>query len=75
MVSASEAQLSLARRNGKIELQVRDNGAGFDTSADAPDGHVGLQGMRERAALVGGELLVESGDAGTHLKFEVEVSR
>ncbi|NND02545.1 MAG: sensor histidine kinase, partial [Acidimicrobiia bacterium] len=43
---ASEAQLSLASRNGKVELQVRDNGAGFDSSEAAPDGHVGLQGMR-----------------------------
>jgi len=72
--NASEAQLSLARRNGKIELQVRDNGAGFDSTEAAPDGHVGLQGMRERAELVGGSLLVDSDDGGTKIRFEVEAT-
>lgn len=71
---ATEAQLSLARRNGRIELQVRDNGAGFDSTGDAPDGHVGLQGMKERAELVGGELNVVSDDEGTRIRFEVETS-
>lgn len=70
---ATSVQLSLARRNGKVELQVRDNGRGFDTSADAPEGHVGIQGMRERAELVGGRLDVASEPTGTHVHFVVEV--
>lgn len=70
---ATSVQLSLARRNGKVELQVRDNGRGFDPSADAPEGHVGIQGMRERAELVGGRLDVASEPTGTHVHFVVEV--
>ena len=47
-----------------LRLRVTDDGAGFDTSANAPG--FGLGGMRARAALVGGELSVRSGPgAGT----------
>lgn len=45
-----------------IRLTVEDNGRGFDaTAADGPaEGHFGLQGMRERLELLGGELQVVS---------------
>src|SRR6266513_5466956 len=32
-----------------LELQLRDNGAGFDTSMPGPEGHFGMAMMRERA--------------------------
>ncbi len=46
---------------GSMVLVVEDNGVGFDVSkqCDAVDG-MGLSGMRERAALVGGTLHVAS---------------
>ena len=43
---------------------VEDDGRGFDaesTAARRPNGRLGLLGMRERVALVGGTLTVESG--------------
>lgn len=41
-------------------LRVSDNGVGFDpTAAALLDDHWGLRGMRERAQLIGAELLVE----------------
>ncbi|WP_152361753.1 sensor histidine kinase [Microlunatus speluncae] len=46
-----------------IELEVSDDGRGFDTTAAAgaeEDGHFGLRGLRERAASVGGTFEVES---------------
>ena len=44
-----------------VELRVRDNGRGFDATAQEPDGQgIGLRGMAERARLVGGELTVTS---------------
>jgi len=46
-------------------LQVSDNGAGFELGA-ATDGY-GLRGMRDRLALAGGTLDVESGADGTTL--------
>lgn len=61
---ASTAVVSLTFHEGGVALDVRDDGAGFDTTAldDDPDslrGH-GLTGMRARARLLGGDLVIES---------------
>jgi signal transduction histidine kinase len=54
-----------------VRLVVQDDGRGFDTDR-IRDGGVGLLGMRERVALVGGRLTVESTEgAGTMLSVEV----
>jgi signal transduction histidine kinase len=53
-----------------LRLRVIDDGAGFDTTLDAPG--YGLGGMRERAELVGAELSVRSGPgAGTEVAVEL----
>ncbi|MFN2155314.1 MAG: ATP-binding protein, partial [Anaerolineae bacterium] len=55
-------------------LVVRDDGQGFDPTQPVPEGHYGLQGMRERAEMVGGVLTVDSAPSrGTTVRFEVEV--
>ncbi len=46
--------------NGQTTLIVADDGIGFDVKSSASSGHFGLVGMRERAALAGGRLSVES---------------
>lgn len=49
-------------------IDIRDNGAGFDTLRDVGDSHVGLHIMRERAHRIGAELTFESIPAnGTHI--------
>jgi len=50
--------VDLTTRDGGLDLCVRDNGSGFDT--DGPPTGLGLNGMAERARLVGGELSVYS---------------
>jgi two-component system sensor histidine kinase UhpB len=55
---ASRVDVDLTTRDGGLDLCVRDNGSGFDTDG-APTG-LGLNGMAERARLVGGELSVYS---------------
>ncbi len=58
--------------NGDILLQVSDDGRGFDLQQEAKSGHFGLAGMRERAALVGGELTVTSQPgAGTIVRLMI----
>ena len=52
------ASLILRRDGGRVRMQVRDSGDGFDTAA-CSDGF-GLTSMRERARSVGGELHVSS---------------
>ncbi|TIW20534.1 MAG: sensor histidine kinase [Mesorhizobium sp.] len=47
-------------QDDRMRLTIEDDGRGFDGRADPGPGHLGLAGMRERLALVGGELTVES---------------
>jgi signal transduction histidine kinase len=56
---AHYVEVTLARRNGQVWLTVRDDGRGFDESeVDAE--RFGLQGMYERAEMIGAQLSVES---------------
>jgi signal transduction histidine kinase len=50
----------------RVELEIADNGQGFDPHKRSEG--FGLLGMHERAALVGGEIGVESSPAGTTLR-------
>jgi signal transduction histidine kinase len=54
--------VELDYRGGGLRLRVRDNGPGPPLAA--PDGGLGLLGMRERAAAVGGELHVGAAAGG-----------
>ncbi len=57
-------------------LSVRDDGLGFDPAAARGSGRLGLDGMAERARLVGGELdLRSSPGAGTEADPEAAVIR
>lgn len=53
----------LLRTPASIQLLVEDDGSGFDVTSVLSQGtgpHLGLHGMRERVALVGGDILIES---------------
>jgi two-component system, NarL family, sensor histidine kinase DevS len=50
----------IGRRDGGVTAVVEDDGTGFDPAAVREDA-LGLVGMRERLALLGGTLAVESG--------------
>jgi signal transduction histidine kinase len=70
---ASQLQVEL-RYARDLTLRVGDNGTGIDPAvADrGKDGHFGLQGMRERAARIGGKLkLGSSSGSGTEIKLTV----
>jgi two-component system, NarL family, sensor histidine kinase YdfH len=49
----------VAEPDGELRLEVGDDGVGFDPGA-LKAGHFGLTGLRERIALVGGRIDVES---------------
>jgi signal transduction histidine kinase len=59
---ARQVRLRVARGPGAVEVEVTDDGRGFDPGRSS-DGF-GLSGMRERALLAGGELTVASQDGG-----------
>lgn len=52
--------LTLRHNNGALVLCVQDDGQGFVVEEGGANGRYGLVGMKERAALVSGALLVES---------------
>jgi signal transduction histidine kinase len=60
--SASSAAVYVRRRNGSVEIEVTDDGCGFAAPEQKVGvaGHLGLLGMRERAALLGGTFAIES---------------
>ncbi len=57
---ASRVRVRLARVKEGIILSVKDNGVGFDPRAGARPTAVGLPGIRERVAAMGGKCLIDS---------------
>jgi signal transduction histidine kinase len=59
---ARTVSVSLAQRDGGIEISVRDDGVGFDTArvAQPVPGHLGILSMSERAEMAGGTVEIES---------------
>ena len=66
---ARRVSVLLTRRNSALTAVVEDDGGGFDPT-ETGDGF-GIEGMRERVALLDGRLEVESSAAGTTLVAEV----
>ncbi len=56
----STVELKLEADSQRLQLTIADNGTGFLTDAEQPDGHFGLVGMRERAAEIGADLTINS---------------
>ena len=71
--------LTLTACHPKVLLQIRDDGVGFEppeTPAGRWSGGLGLYGMRERVANLGGRLSLNSAPgAGTLVRVEVPVSQ
>jgi len=70
---ANGVDVIFERNTDHVSLIVEDDGVGFDT--DSTDG-LGLTGMRERAVLVGGSVILESNAGkGTTVFVRVPTSR
>ncbi len=69
---ASYARVRLECTASTIVTTIEDDGQGFDVEAAASRGGVGLLGMRERAALLGGSVSIDSQPGrGTRLTLEI----
>ncbi len=72
---AARVQVSLAAAAGRARITVADDGRGFSTTDRAPEGHFGLQGMRERAQQLGAALAVRSAPGeGTSVELSLKLS-
>ena len=73
---ASEIAVRLTQYPDRLRMTVTDDGQGIPRSADlgrfVAQGHFGLAGMRERAAMIGGRLDIQSAvDYGTAVILEI----
>jgi ligand-binding sensor domain-containing protein/signal transduction histidine kinase len=69
---AQTLQVELNYVRDRVQLRVQDDGCGFDSTQQSPNGHFGLVGMRERVAQMGGQLSVNSRpNEGTEIIVEV----
>jgi signal transduction histidine kinase len=73
---ASEIAVRLTQYPDRLRMTVTDDGRGIAGASDlrrfVAEGHFGLAGMRERAAMIGGHLEVQSAvDYGTVVILEV----
>ena len=73
--AASTVSVDLRYSPESLLLRIVDDGCGFDVARASPnDGHFGLKGMRERAAMIAGKLEVESlTGKGTRVTMNVEI--
>ena len=71
--NAANVTVALRQNAGRVRLEIVDDGAGFDPGAARNQGY-GLQSMRERAAQLGGTLVLQSAPGqGARVIVEVPV--
>jgi signal transduction histidine kinase len=71
--SAQHLAVQLVQNNGRLTLQVADDGCGFELNNIDIQNHFGLKGMQERAEMIGGTLEIETQPGtGTTLRLTVE---
>jgi signal transduction histidine kinase len=72
---ASDMWIAVRESGEFIELELRDNGVGFDSDAPGPEGHFGMAIMRERAQVGGGTFEVKSApDAGAAITVRFPIA-
>jgi PAS domain S-box-containing protein len=80
--SASEtASIRLARRDGEIVLQIKDQGTGLGVSEHSPETNgtvspgVGIPGMKQRLRQLGGTLEITSNHGGTTVSAVLPIAK
>lgn len=68
---ADQSWVVVREDDGSIDVEVRDDGSGFDP--DQSSNGFGVQGMRERVALAGGTLHFVSAGPGTRVRAKIPV--
>lgn len=74
---ATHVSVQLRQADGKILLQVRDNGRGISRAEIANPSAMGILGMKERAALLGGQFQIASmvRSEGTQVAVSIPLQR
>ena len=72
---ARAVRIRFARSAAALQVAVTDNGRGFDTEAAIlSSSHLGIQSMRERAAMLGGTVSFTSKGTGTRMLVQIPLT-
>ena len=71
---ATKVEVRLAEADGQVVLEVRDNGRGISEAEIHNTKSIGLLGIRERAALLGGTLRIQ-GERGKGTTLTARISK
>jgi signal transduction histidine kinase len=69
--NSSRVRVSLTQQGGRVRLEIRDWGVGFEIKT-MPENHFGIEGIRQRARLLGGRCSIQS-EAGEGTRVVVEL--
>jgi signal transduction histidine kinase len=70
--NAKCVRLVMNENDRGFTLQVEDDGVGFDPQATETNGHFGLKGIKERAAMLGAELKIKAAQQqGTQIEVRL----
>jgi signal transduction histidine kinase len=73
---AKKVSILFARSATALKVAVIDDGCGFDAEAVAATSHrLGIQGMRERAAMLGGTVSFTSQGKGTRMLVQIPLAQ
>ncbi|GEM_PF-2389455 len=73
--NATQVDVLLTERDGNLIMIIEDNGTGFNPDNLPTRDHLGVFGMRERAEMIGGNLVIESTPGiGTTVMVEISCS-
>ncbi len=68
---SERVRIELERSGDRVQVEVRDWGIGFEPAAVEP-GHYGLQGIRQRAQILGGSAAIDSAPGrGTSIRMDL----
>jgi len=71
--NATHMRVRLTREDRRLEMRISDDGCGFDPENVEREGRYGIQGMRERAKMIGGDLeIISQPGEGTSIQLIVE---
>ena len=76
--NATRVSLKVEFKEGRLLVEIRDNGQGFNLSSTLDSaisvGHLGLLGMKQRIDMLGGEIYVKTGEGkGTIISVSLPI--